>query len=103
MSARRVSPVLVGREAEADVLEDAFEAAAAGAPHVVLLGAEAGGGKSRLVTEFATQVRGRAVVLTGGCVDIGAPQPAGCARSGPGSRAGDSGCTGWRTGWAPWR
>ena len=36
------------------------------------MGAEAGGGKSRLVAEFATQVRGRALVLAGGCVDLGA-------------------------------
>ena len=64
--------MLVGREAEADVLEGAFEAAAGGAPQVVLVGAEAGGGKSRLVGEFAAQVRGRALVLAGGCVDLGA-------------------------------
>ena len=64
--------MLVGREAEADVLEGALEAAAGGALQVVLVGAEAGGGKSRLVTEFATRVRGRAVVLAGGCVDLGA-------------------------------
>ncbi len=64
--------MLVGREAEAGVLEGAFEAAAGGMPQVVLVGAEAGGGKSRLVTEFAAQVRDRALVLAGGCVVLGA-------------------------------
>jgi predicted ATPase len=64
--------VLVGREAEAEVLGGAFEAAASGAPQVVLVGAEAGGGKSRLVSEFAARVRGEAVVLAGGCMDLGA-------------------------------
>ena len=72
VSARKVSPVLVGREAEAGVLEGAFEAAAAGMAQVLLVGAEAGGGKSRLVSEFTTQVRDRALVLAGGCVVLGA-------------------------------
>jgi hypothetical protein len=44
--------VLVGREAEAGVLEGAFEAAAGGMPQLVLVGAEAGGAKSRLVSEL---------------------------------------------------
>lgn len=68
---RRVSPVLVGREDELSVLGDAFGAAAAGMPQLVLVGAEAGGAKSRLVAEFTTRVRGRALVLAGGCVDLG--------------------------------
>lgn len=37
-----------------------------------LVGAEAGGGKSRLAAEFTAQVRGRALVLAGACVDLGA-------------------------------
>ena len=64
--------MFVGREAEAGVLEGAFEAAAGGLPQVVLVGAEAGGGKSRLVSEFTAGVRGRALVLAGGCVVLGA-------------------------------
>ena len=71
VSARKVSPVLVGREAEAGVLDGVFEAAAGGRPRVVLVDAEAGGGKSRLVTDFTARVRGRALVLAGGCVDLG--------------------------------
>ena len=54
------------------MLADAFGAAAAGMPQLVLVGAEAGGGKSRLVAEFTAQVRGRALVLAGACVDLGA-------------------------------
>jgi ATP/maltotriose-dependent transcriptional regulator MalT len=72
VSARRVSPVIVGREAEAGVLEGAFDAAADKMPQVVLVGAEAGGGKSRLVSEFTARVRDRALVLDGGCVPLGA-------------------------------
>jgi DNA-binding CsgD family transcriptional regulator/tetratricopeptide (TPR) repeat protein len=65
-----VSPVLAGREDELTVLLSAFDAAAAGRPASVLVGAEAGGGKSRLAAEFAARVRGRALVLTGGCVEL---------------------------------
>jgi DNA-binding CsgD family transcriptional regulator len=67
-----VSPVFTGREVELTVLAGAFEAAAAGTPGTVLLGAEAGGGKSRLAREFAARVRDRAVVLAGGCVELSA-------------------------------
>jgi DNA-binding CsgD family transcriptional regulator/tetratricopeptide (TPR) repeat protein len=64
--------VIVGREVEAGVLEGAFGAAVDGMPQVVLVGAEAGGGKSRLVSEFTARVRDRALVLYGGCVPLGA-------------------------------
>jgi hypothetical protein len=49
---RSVSPVFVGREAEIETLAGALGEAAAGRPQVVLVGAEAGGGKSRLVSEY---------------------------------------------------
>jgi DNA-binding CsgD family transcriptional regulator len=67
-----VSPVFAGREAELALLAGVFEDAAGGAPRTVLIGAEAGGGKSRLVGEFAETVRDRALVLVGGCVELGA-------------------------------
>jgi DNA-binding CsgD family transcriptional regulator/tetratricopeptide (TPR) repeat protein len=67
-----VSPVFAGREAELAVLAGAFDDAAGGAPGTVLVGAEAGGGKSRLVNEFAVRVVGRALVLTGACVELSA-------------------------------
>jgi len=53
------------------MLAGAFAGVADGTPGMLLLGGEAGVGKSRLVAEFAAQVRGRALVLAGGCVDLG--------------------------------
>jgi AAA ATPase domain len=56
---RRVSPVLVGRDAELETLMGLLGEAVGGTPGTVLLGAEAGGGKSRLVAEFTVRVRVR--------------------------------------------
>lgn len=67
-----VSPVFAGREAELTALAGAFETAARGMPRTMLLGAEAGGGKSRLVSEFAARIPDRALVLSGGCVELSA-------------------------------
>ncbi|GGW74504.1 helix-turn-helix transcriptional regulator [Streptomyces lucensis JCM 4490] len=70
---RSVSPVFVGRTDELGTLNDALARAAAGEPQALLLGGEAGVGKTRLVEEF-TMAAGRreAVVALGGCVEIGA-------------------------------
>ena len=67
-----VCPVFVGRGAELTVLTSAFETATTRKPSTALIGGEAGGGKSRLVAEFATSISGRALVLTGGCVEVSA-------------------------------
>jgi DNA-binding CsgD family transcriptional regulator/tetratricopeptide (TPR) repeat protein len=72
MTSRAVSPVFAGRRAELTVLSSAFDDAVRGLPRMVLVGAEAGGGKSRLVAEFAAQVGGRAQTLAGGCAGLGA-------------------------------
>ncbi|GHD44275.1 helix-turn-helix transcriptional regulator [Streptomyces galbus] len=70
---RSVSPVFVGRAAELGTLDDALARAAAGEPQALLLGGEAGVGKTRLVEEFtAAAARSGAVVAVGGCVEIGA-------------------------------
>ncbi|MFJ4878625.1 AAA family ATPase [Streptomyces sp. NPDC088745] len=83
---RSVSPVFVGRTGELSTLTDALARATAGEPQALLLGGEAGVGKTRLVEEFllraATGTRNRAdagagaaagpVVAVGGCVEIGA-------------------------------
>jgi predicted ATPase len=72
MAARLISPVVVGRSAELADLGAAYATARRGEPVTVLLGGEAGIGKSRLAAEFAGQVRaegGR--VLTGGCLELG--------------------------------
>ncbi|AKN75212.1 hypothetical protein QR97_09065 [Streptomyces sp. PBH53] len=65
--------MFVGRTDELDTLNDALARAAAAEPQALLLGGEAGVGKTRLVEEFATAAAGReAVVAVGGCVEIGA-------------------------------
>ncbi|MFF1731053.1 AAA family ATPase [Streptomyces sp. NPDC058247] len=70
---RCVSPVFVGRAGELGVLNKALARATTGEPQAMLLGGEAGVGKTRLVEEFALAARreGAAVAL-GGCVEIGA-------------------------------
>ncbi|MFG2789310.1 AAA family ATPase [Streptomyces sp. NPDC048419] len=70
---RSVSPVFVGRAEDLKTLNDALARAAAGEPQALLIGGEAGVGKTRLVEEFATAAcREGAVVALGGCVEIGA-------------------------------
>ncbi len=70
---KSVSPVFVGRTGELATLTDAFARADAGEPQALLVGGEAGVGKTRLVEEFAAAVRDRGgVVALGGCVEIGA-------------------------------
>ena len=54
------------------MLEAALDPSRPGGPSVVLVGGEAGVGKSRLVSEFAARARATgARVLTGGCVELG--------------------------------
>ncbi|MFB4312131.1 AAA family ATPase [Actinomadura sp. GTD37] len=62
-----MSPVLIGRAAELGGLRDALAAA----PGAVLVGGDAGLGKTRLIREFARSVEGRADVLVGGCLELG--------------------------------
>ncbi|MET9591624.1 AAA family ATPase [Streptomyces sp. NPDC006516] len=68
-----VSPVFVGRAAELAALTDTLARAGAGEPQALLVGGEAGVGKTRLVEEFLDAAcRREAVVAVGGCVEIGA-------------------------------
>ncbi|MEU8526297.1 AAA family ATPase [Streptomyces sp. NPDC048629] len=70
---RSVSPVFVGRAGELTALTEALAAATAGEPQALLVGGEAGVGKTRLVEEFVGAARASgAVVAVGGCVEIGA-------------------------------
>src|SRR5215472_4990580 len=65
--------VLVGRSGQLSVLDAALAQAGRGSPSVVMIGGEAGVGKSRLVREFAERSRGAgARVLMGGCLELGA-------------------------------
>ncbi|MGW8883591.1 helix-turn-helix transcriptional regulator [Streptomyces sp. NPDC055749] len=70
---KSVSPVFIGRADELALLTDALVRASAGEPQALLIGGEAGVGKTRLVEEFlAVADRRDAVVAVGGCVEIGA-------------------------------
>src|SRR4051794_6466605 len=72
MAPSLVSPVLVGRDVELATLLEAFESAVDHQPAVVLLGGEAGVGKTRLVEEAMQRAReAGARVLVGGCVELG--------------------------------
>jgi eukaryotic-like serine/threonine-protein kinase len=70
---RRVSAPLgfVGRQAELEALQGAFEATRQGKPSVVLLGGASGLGKSALVRRFCDELRRKqgAVVLAGRCYE----------------------------------
>ena len=61
------SPEFIARTAEIERLGDAFDRAARGQPNVVVVGGEAGVGKTRLISEFGACVLDRALVLTGRC------------------------------------
>ena len=64
------SSTLVGRQRQLEQLHQAFAQTDTGTPSVLVIGGEAGVGKSRLVTEFVSgldEVR----VLVGGCLELG--------------------------------
>ncbi|GII54414.1 helix-turn-helix transcriptional regulator [Planotetraspora thailandica] len=65
------SPVFVGRDRELATLHAAFARVQEGSPATVLIGGEAGVGKSRLVEEFTAPLSGTAPVLVGNCVELG--------------------------------
>ena len=72
MGGRVVSPTLVGRVEELSLLEAAQGRAANGKPAVVLVGGEAGVGKTRLIFEAADRCRAAgARILAGGCLPVG--------------------------------
>ena len=64
------SGAMVGRSDELDALTAAFDEARQGRPRVVLVGGEAGIGKTRLIEELIARADG-ATTLVGGCVDLG--------------------------------
>ncbi|MWK34315.1 AAA family ATPase [Actinomadura sp. J1-007] len=62
-----MSPVLVGRTTELEGLREALAAA----PAAVLIGGEAGLGKTRLIREFAAGHGDGCRLLVGGCLELG--------------------------------
>jgi DNA-binding CsgD family transcriptional regulator len=71
MSRRVSSAVLVGRGDERAQLRAAIGRATDGSPATVVVGGEAGVGKTRLVTELGREAEAAgAVVLAGGCLDV---------------------------------
>ncbi|HEY8282374.1 MAG TPA: AAA family ATPase [Leifsonia sp.] len=71
MRSPAASPSMIGRESDMEALGGELTAVADGRPRVVVVGGEAGIGKSRLVTEFTAHAESSALVLTGRCVDVG--------------------------------
>ena len=68
-------PDFIGRVAELEALAAALERARAGAAPTVLVGGEAGIGKSRLVGEFMRRAQPDALVLSGACASFGSTPP----------------------------
>ncbi|WP_258052763.1 LuxR family transcriptional regulator [Streptomyces sp. Ru73] len=70
---KSVSRVFVGRSGELGLLGDALtRTATTGEPQALLIGGEAGVGKTRLIEEFAAAARAAgALVAVGGCIEIG--------------------------------
>jgi DNA-binding CsgD family transcriptional regulator/tetratricopeptide (TPR) repeat protein len=71
VAASLVSPVLVGRRTESEALSDALTRVLGGERVTVVVGGEAGVGKSRLVGELVEAAQmSDARVLSGGCVEL---------------------------------
>jgi DNA-binding NarL/FixJ family response regulator len=73
VSRRLSSPIFVGRVAERAALLEAMERASRGEPSIVVIGGEAGVGKTRLLAEAAAQAAALGQLLvTGACFDVAA-------------------------------
>jgi len=70
MSNRGVSPVLIGRTAEMAALADTLRTVRQGGPATLLIGGEAGVGKTRLIKDFFPHDPWS--LLSGPCLEIGA-------------------------------
>ncbi|WP_331461035.1 ATP-binding protein [Micromonospora tarapacensis] len=71
MNPRTRSTVLVGRQSELTRLGEALARTRAGEPATVLVGGEAGVGKTRLLEEFGRSAGDSARVLVGQCLELG--------------------------------
>ena len=74
VSIRQVSPVFVGRDSELSKLRAHLDDVAAGDPRTVVVGGDAGIGKSRLLEEFTASLSGDSSknvrILIGGCAEL---------------------------------
>ncbi|KQV07405.1 helix-turn-helix transcriptional regulator [Leifsonia sp. Root112D2] len=66
------SPAMIGRESDLESLNQELAASLGGLSRGVVIGGEAGIGKTRLFEEFAASAARKAFVLVGRCVDLGA-------------------------------
>lgn len=72
MARRLTSPIFVGRSEELKTLLSTADSAESGHPALILIGGEAGVGKSRLVEEAVARLRaGNWLVIEGGAVALG--------------------------------
>ena len=67
-----VSPLFIGRSSELSTLSQALKRAGSGQPQALLIGGEAGVGKTRLLEEFQCTVGAGGTVVVGGCLEVGA-------------------------------
>ncbi|MFC6357457.1 ATP-binding protein [Luethyella okanaganae] len=72
MTTSASSPTMIGRDSELARLREVLAEAARGATRAVVIGGEAGIGKTRLLREFEADVAGSVLLLRGQCVDLGA-------------------------------
>lgn len=65
------APAMIGRDADLSRLEERLDEVRAGAPFTVIIGGEAGIGKTRLIREFERRLPADVRLLAGQCVDLG--------------------------------
>ncbi|WP_448808104.1 helix-turn-helix transcriptional regulator [Agromyces bauzanensis] len=65
------APAMIGRDADLARLDERLEEVRAGAPFTVIIGGEAGIGKTRLIREFEASLPADVRLLAGQCVDLG--------------------------------
>ncbi|WP_170298426.1 helix-turn-helix transcriptional regulator [Agromyces allii] len=65
------APAMIGRDADLARLLERLDEVRSGSPFTVIIGGEAGIGKTRLVREFALSLDGEVRFVVGQCVDLG--------------------------------
>ncbi|MGO4383917.1 ATP-binding protein [Specibacter sp. RAF43] len=75
MQTSQASAQMIGREAELRALAASYADAVDSKPQAVVIGGEAGLGKTRLLREFLAGVAGEARIISGQCVDLGTLAP----------------------------